>query len=118
MGSANILPQGLSGVIRPERPHGEASKRLRQSATLDAEGVYRLLETTGRGLTIGDAQLRLTQYGPNVLASDSRSGIGRIFLHAVLNPLVILLTTLVSLAAGDRIPADVRIVTAKDLYVI
>lgn len=89
--SANIFPRSLFVSIRREKPHVEASKRLVESASLDVEGVYRLLNTAAAGLTNDEAQRRLKQYGANVLATDSQNGFGKIFLHAVLNPLVLLL---------------------------
>jgi len=60
-------------------------------------------------LTTEEAQSRLAEHGPNVLASDQRAGIGSLLGHAVLNPLVILLAVLasVSLATGDFRAASV-----------
>jgi len=188
LNSSTIFPKRLFAVIHHQGPKVEVSKLLVESAGLDIPEVYTKLETRAEGLSVDEAQQRLIQYGPNVLATDQQSGIGRSFLHAVLNPLVILLTTLgvvsfatgdyragtvmstmivlgvglnliqearadhaaaklkamisltatvirsgqsgeisisqlvpgdiVTLAAGDMVPADVRIVSAKDLHVI
>lgn len=103
MSSSTIFPKTLFAGIRHEQPQVAASELLAESARLDAAGVYRRLDTRAEGLSADEAQKRLTQYGPNVLATDQQSGIGKIFLHALLNPLVILLTILiaVSFATGD-----------------
>ena len=70
---------------------------------MDAAGVYARLNTRPEGLTADEAQARLEQYGPNVLAKDQRAGLGKLLWHAVLNPLVILLAVLatISFATGD-----------------
>lgn len=98
-----IFPRKLFASILHERPNVAASQLLAESARLDAAGVYQRLETHAEGLSADEAQIRLLQYGPNVLATDQQAGIGKLFLHAVLNPLVILLTILVvvSFATGD-----------------
>lgn len=103
MGHATIFPRKLFASILHEQPKVAASELLAESARLDAAGVYRRLDTRAEGLSADEAQKRLTQYGSNVLAMDQQSGIGKIFLHAALNPLVILLTILVtvSFATGD-----------------
>jgi Mg2+-importing ATPase len=67
------------------------------------DAVYVRLATRVEGLTPEEAARRLTEHGLNVLARDQRPGVGTLLLHAVLNPLVILLgvLTTVSLATGD-----------------
>ncbi|HEX7566512.1 MAG TPA: magnesium-translocating P-type ATPase [Bradyrhizobium sp.] len=73
------------------------------SAAIAAEQVYAKLDTRPEGLSTAEAQARLEQYGPNVLAKDQRPGIGRLLWRAVLNPLVLLLAALttISFATGD-----------------
>ena len=53
--------------------------------------------------SVGFAAARLIEYGPNVLAKDQRSGIGKLLWRAAINPLVILLVVLatISFATGD-----------------
>ena len=70
---------------------------------MDAAHVYAKLNTRPEGLTGVEAQARLEQYGPNVLAKDQRAGIGKLLWRAVLNPLVLLLAALatISFATGD-----------------
>lgn len=103
MSHATIFPRNLFASILHVQPNVAASERLTESARLDVAGLYVQLETRAEGLTADEAQKRLARYGRNVLATDQQSGIGKIFLHAVVNPLVILLTILVSVsfATGD-----------------
>ena len=65
--------------------------------------MYAQLATRPEGLTSAEAQARLAEHGPNVLAKDQRPGIFTLLWRAVLNPLVILLAVLatVSFATGD-----------------
>jgi len=70
---------------------------------MEADALYRRLETRPEGLTADEASTRLAEHGPNVLAKDQRTGLGKLVWHALLNPLVILLGVLatVSFATGD-----------------
>jgi len=74
-----------------------------ESAALDEAGVYARLGTRAEGLTSEEANVRLGEHGPNVLASDHRPGLGKLLAHALVNPLVILLAGLatISFATGD-----------------
>ena len=70
---------------------------------MDAAHVYARLGTRPEGLSVVEAQARLEQYGPNVLANDRRAGFGKLLWRSVLNPLVLLLAALATLsfATGD-----------------
>jgi Mg2+-importing ATPase len=61
------------------------------------------------GLTESEAARRLAEVGPNVIAKDARTSVLRLFAHAVMNPLVILLAVLatVSFATDDLRAATV-----------
>jgi Mg2+-importing ATPase len=78
---------------------------------MEADAVYRRLETRPEGLTPEEASVRLAAHGPNVLAKDRRPGFGKLLWHAVCNPLVILLGVLatVSLATGDARAATMMV---------
>jgi len=102
----------IPSAILPKRilvsqPHEKRAIRVSpiviESAGLDADAVYRRLETRPEGLTAEEASARMAQYGPNVLAKDQRPGVWKLLWHAVCNPLVILLGVLatVSFATGD-----------------
>jgi P-type Mg2+ transporter len=168
-------------------PQTHVAKILIDSATMAIESVLTSFSTRREGLANDDAHDRIAKYGTNELATSQRKSLAALLWHAVLNPLVILLTVLaaisfgtgdaraavmilvmivlsvglkliqeakangaaaklkamisvtatvirdgkpqeiavsqlvpgdiVQLAAGDMVPADVRIVTAKDLFV-
>lgn len=70
------------------------------------------LGSSEAGLTEDEAGRRLAQYGLNVIANDTRHGRLRLFLHACLNPLVLLLAVLaaISLLTGDARAAIVMTV--------
>ncbi|MFN7730280.1 MAG: magnesium-translocating P-type ATPase [Pirellula sp.] len=186
--NSTVLPKSAFGWSHLDRPTDPVSSILSQVAKMEVNDVYRELASQPSGLSTVEAGMRLQRHGPNVLAKDQRTGFGMLVLHAVLNPLVLLLaglscvsfatgdyragamTTLmiligvslklfqeakadnaaaklkamislnatatrdgiaqeirvselvpgdvVQLAAGDMIPADIRIVEAKDLFVI
>jgi magnesium-transporting ATPase (P-type) len=171
---------------------GRVSALLAETGRMEAAEALRKLETAPEGLTEAVAEERLAQAGPNEVASEKRHTWTTRLLHAVRNPLVILLTILaiisfstaqetsdfvgawlmvlmvilglglrfiqeskadsaaaklkamikvtatvirdgqpaevplqclvpgdiVKLSAGDMIPADVRIISAKDLFII
>ncbi len=173
----------------PILAHGSNSKispRLAESAHSDIPGILAQLKTTQDGLSQAEAEARLEQFGPNVVAKEKhRTWLMRLWDN-IKNPLVILLMVLgiisyltgdiratimillmvilgivlryvqesradtaaeklkamvsttatvirdgqrkeiplkelvsgdiVVLAAGDMIPADVRLLTAKDLF--
>jgi Mg2+-importing ATPase len=164
------------------------SPRLREAARLPAGAALELLQSSPRGLSQEQAQQRLEEHGPNVVAQEKRHTWITLLGHALVNPLVVLLLILaivslatedfraaivmfamvvlgvvlrlvqetradlaaarlkamisvtatavrdgtarevplaelvpgdvVKLAAGDMIPADVRILTCKDLFII
>ena len=104
------MPRHQFGVLPKRllaRSHEKRSMRVSQAVVdtvaLDAAGVYARLETRPEGLSAIEAEARLAEHGPNVLAKDQRPGILRLLGRAVLNPLVILLAVLaaVSFATGD-----------------
>ena len=100
---SGVLPKKLLAAIRDDRPHTQISPLLVEAATMEIPAVLARFSTRPEGLTSDDARARRAQYGPNVLARDQRTSLGRLFWHAVLNPLVILLAVLasISFATGD-----------------
>ncbi|HWD20644.1 MAG TPA: magnesium-translocating P-type ATPase [Verrucomicrobiae bacterium] len=71
-----------------------ASVRLTELARKDAAETLRALETSMEGLTETAAAIRLEKHGPNEVAAERHNTwAGRLY-HAVLNPLVILLSVL------------------------
>ncbi len=86
-----------------ERHRLPLARAVVDSAADEVAAVYGRLQTRPQGLTDEEADTRLAEHGPNVLAKDERAGILALVGHAVLNPLVILLAVLavVSFATGD-----------------
>src|SRR5580765_6265534 len=99
---AGVLPKKLLAAVR-DRPHTQISHILVETATMEIASVLARFSTRSEGLTDDDARARRAQYGPNVLAKDERTSLGRLVWHAILNPLVILLAVLasISFATGD-----------------
>jgi P-type Mg2+ transporter len=185
---ASILP--AKWFHRMNRATGgiKVSPELLQAAASDRQQVFEQLQTTPNGLTEQEADVRYQRYGPNTVADEKRFVRLRLFISAMLNPVVVLLVILaaisyatddvraaivmvamvalgvglrfvqesradttaaklksmirvtatvirdgqprelplaglvpgdvIRLAAGDMIPADVRVTTCKDLFVI
>jgi Mg2+-importing ATPase len=188
---SSILPRNIF-TLRRANGAIQVSPRLIQAASAVPAEVLSKLKTGAEGLTEEEAQRRLEECGPNVVAQEHRFTRLRLFVRACLNPLVILLLVLaiisfataestsdfvsgvlmivmvvlgvslrfvqearadaaaaklkamirvtatvirkgqareiplaelvpgdvVKLAAGDMIPADVRILSCKDLFLI
>ena len=109
-----VLPKHAFATNRHERPHIHISPSVVETAPLDAAAVYQQLATRPEGLTKNEAQLRLKECGPNVLAKDQRVGIVALLWHAVLNPLVILLAVLATISL---ITDDVRAATVMTIMI-
>jgi Mg2+-importing ATPase len=104
-----ILPKHLFAAIRREKPVARVAEVVVEVAGLAVDRVYERLGTTPVGLTESEAARRLVEVGPNVIAKDARTSVLRLFAHAVMNPLVILLAVLatVSFATDDLRAATV-----------
>ena len=65
--------------------------------------MYQRLESRATGLSTEEAEARLSEHGPNVVAADGRKSLGLLLWHAVINPLVLLLAVLatISFSTGD-----------------
>ena len=98
-----VIPKHVFSDIHRENPKIAVAQIVVDTASLDAGGVFARLATRPEGLTTAEAARRLLESGPNVLAKDRRVGIGKLFWHSVVNPLVILLAVLaaISFATGD-----------------
>jgi len=98
-----IIPKNILRLPASQRSQDPVSAALLEAASKDVEALYTLLTSCPTGLSTAEAERRLKEYGPNVLAKDQRPGLAVLLLHAILNPLVILLAVLsiVSLITGD-----------------
>jgi Mg2+-importing ATPase len=182
------LPKNIVWTLRRPAQTIQVSPMLAEVAACDCPQVFERLQTGEKGLSEEEAESRLEQYGPNVVAKETRFRRLKLLGHACMNPLVILLLALaglswwtddlggatvmfamvvlgvglrfiqearadtaaaklkamisvtatvvrdgqprelplghlvpgdvVQLAAGDMIPADLRLVSCKDLFVI
>ncbi|HTR76690.1 MAG TPA: magnesium-translocating P-type ATPase [Gemmatimonadaceae bacterium] len=85
------------------------SARLREASACSPDGALRLCDASPRGLTAVEATARLARVGPNEIATERPGGWPIRLLHALRNPLVVLLGVLaaVSAATGDRRAAAV-----------
>lgn len=73
-----------------EKPSTRVPSAVLETIALDASGLYTHLKTRPEGLTEDEAEARLAEHGPNILAKDRHPGLPRLLWRAVLNPLVIL----------------------------
>jgi len=89
-----------------------ASRLLAEVAEAESAAALHRLGSSPVGLSEEEVTLRLERYGENVVARDDRHSRLRLFIHAVLNPLVLLLAVLaiVSLVTGDARAAIVMAV--------
>jgi hypothetical protein len=69
--SAHLRKKLLATEHRPKHAIAVAPLVI-ECSRLDTNGVYARLETRAEGLTAGEAQVRLLEHGPNVLAKDQR----------------------------------------------
>jgi len=104
-----MLPRILHRVPKPVARAIRVSPLLAELAAVEPAVVLQRLGSSLEGLPEEEVALRLERYGPNVVASDTRHGRLRLFLRAVLSPLVLLLAALaiLSLATGDTRAAAV-----------
>jgi Mg2+-importing ATPase len=98
-----VFPKPLLQALRRPAAKMQVSAELVQAARADVASVYASLRTGPDGLSEEEAADRLRQYGPNVIGHERRFPRLRLLLHAVANPLVILLSLLatVSFLTGD-----------------
>ncbi len=106
-----VLPKRSLAIEKERTATIRVSPLVLESAALDAPGVYARLRTSASGLTADEAQARLDEFGPNVLAKDQPKGPLKLLWHAVFNPLVVLLAVLatISLVTGDPRAAAVMV---------
>ena len=98
-----MLPRNLRHILKHAAPSIQVSALLAELAKVDSATALRRLRTSAEGLSEDEAERRLAEHGPNVVAADQSHGRLRLFARACLNPLVLLLAVLasVSVATGD-----------------
>jgi P-type Mg2+ transporter len=97
------LPKGIFAALRRQPPPIRVAPILLETAFLTAEGVYQRLDSRATGLSTDEAEARLSEHGPNMVAADGRKSVALLLWHAVINPLVLLLAVLatISFSTGD-----------------
>jgi len=95
--------RNLRHALKPAARAIKVSSLLTELGQAEPGAVVARLETSMSGLSEEEVTRRLERYGENVVASEDRHVNLRLFVRAVLNPLVILLAVLaaISLATGD-----------------
>jgi Mg2+-importing ATPase len=113
------MPPQPSAVLPkqfPLRPKSTAAIRvspeLIEASAAEADAILKKLNTSKNGLSAEEAEHRLQQYGPNVVAREERHPHLQLLLKALVNPLVILLLVLavISVLTGDKASAVVMLV--------
>ena len=107
--ASSTLPRNAPTPIRRDDSRIRVSPRLIQAAAASSAEVLSLLQTRLDGLTEEEAERRLEEYGPNVVADEARYTRLKLLVKACLNPLVILLSVLatISFATAQTISDDV-----------
>ena len=100
-----VLPKRPLGLHRDKSPAIHVSPAVLELAALDPQAVFAKLSSRAQGLTTAEAEARLGQFGPNVLARDQSASIFKLLRSSVVNPLVILLAVLATISFAT---ADVR----------
>ena len=105
------MPTLPTSVLPKRIPHGphkpssaiQVSPLLLEAAASDPEEVLQKLHTSKDGLSAAEAERRLQEYGPNVVAREERHPRIHLLGKALINPLVILLLVLAasSFLTGD-----------------
>src|SRR5689334_24976179 len=97
------MPATNAGLQTASAGATAPGSRLLDAASGTQDESLLLAESTVGGLTTAEAARRLALHGPNEIAAQRRVGALRRLLHALRNPLVILLALLatVSLLTGD-----------------
>jgi Mg2+-importing ATPase len=92
-------------ATRPKKPNGIAarvSQPLQDAARKEAPEVLAQLQSSENGLAQEAAEQRLEEVGPNQIAAEKHRGPLIHLLHALRNPLVVLLVILACIAFATR----------------
>lgn len=100
-----VLPKRIPHGPHPPSPAIQASPLLLEAAGQEPADVLQKLHTSKDGLSASEAERRLHEYGPNVVAREERHPHIQLLGKALINPLVILLLVL---AASSFLTGDFR----------
>ncbi|MCC6581476.1 MAG: magnesium-translocating P-type ATPase [Phycisphaeraceae bacterium] len=101
----SVFSKSLLAAMRRPTEAIRVSPLLLEVAAQPPDGVFQRLDSSPQGLTTDEAQHRLDKHGPNVVTRETPFPRLRILLHALTNPLVILLSLLAGLSV---VTGDVR----------
>jgi P-type Mg2+ transporter len=106
---SSVLPRQLHLAIKRNHDQIQVSPRLIRAASALPAEVLSEFETRAEGLTEEEAQARLDEFGPNVVADEARFTRLKLLVKACLNPLVILPSVLatISFATAQTTSDDV-----------
>ena len=106
-----VLPKRLPAGPYQAAAAIHVSPLLLDLAGEDASAVLQKMQSSDQGLSENEAQRRLKEFGPNIVARDELHPRLHLLIKAILNPLVVLLTLLAvsSLVTGDRQAAIVML---------
>jgi Mg2+-importing ATPase len=117
METANALEITRPGVKQSRPVSGKIvfSPLLTAAARSESGAVLADLNSSAKGLSQTEADLRLGKCGPNEVAREKEHGWPRRLLRTICNPLVILLVVLATVSAAT---GDVRSATVMSLMVV
>ena len=95
----SILPRNILTALKRTPSQIRVSPLLVESAQSEAAVVFAKMQTGESGLSEEEADRRLEQHGPNVVAQEQKHPRLMLLYHACRNPLVILLLMLAGLSA-------------------
>lgn len=95
---ASILPKNVLTALRRSTNHIGLSPALLDSVSAEPAAILKQLGTPESGLSEEDAIQRLETFGPNIVTEEARHTKLKLFGRAWLNPLVILLLALATVA--------------------
>ncbi|MBU6175899.1 MAG: hypothetical protein KGQ60_19005, partial [Planctomycetes bacterium] len=81
-----IIPKKILSLVTHLEQPSPISTLWARVAAMDRTQLLQEFGSRSEGLSAGEAQARLAEYGPNVLAKDQRAGLAKLLLHAVVNP--------------------------------
>ncbi len=109
------LPKGLFAALKRRPTPISFSPLLVEIASASADTVYERLGSGKAGLTADQAADRLAEHGPNVVAADARKSVWTLLWHAFINPLVLLLAALATIAVAT---GDLRSAVVMSLMIV
>jgi P-type Mg2+ transporter len=112
---SSVLPKNVLLALRKPTGPIDMSQALREAIGLEQAAAMQKLGTSEAGLTEEEAAARLETHGPNIVTEEARHTKLRLLGRACLNPLVILLLALATVAF---VTGDVRAGTVMVLMVI